>query len=78
MKEGVGLGGALAAWRAAKRVRSTEPKASPEGSGGFSRNAQRLMIIGKLSATNPKNKKSTMVNLALLREKVLVKVIYRE
>jgi hypothetical protein len=26
-------GAALAAWRAAKRVRSTEPKASPEGSG---------------------------------------------
>ena len=31
---------ALAAWKAAKRVRSTEPKASLEGSGGFSRNAQ--------------------------------------
>ena len=37
---GIGVYGyALAVWRAAKRVRSTEPKASPEGSGGFSRNA---------------------------------------
>jgi hypothetical protein len=35
---------ALAAWRAAKRVRSTEPKASPEGSDPFRGNALILVI----------------------------------
>jgi hypothetical protein len=60
-EKGVGWGGALAAWRAAKRVRSTEPKASPEGSGGFSRNAQRL-IFGLFLVLNPQNKKALTQN----------------
>jgi hypothetical protein len=42
-------------------VRSTEPKASPEGSGGFSRNAQRL-IFGLFLVLNPQNKKALTQN----------------